>query len=318
MHTDHRSLIGLVIVLGCVGVATAAERVPGDLWETTVQMSMEGMESVNMPPSTNRMCQPRNAEWTEPPGASQDTNCEAVNWNHTGSKATWTIRCKDGTTGTGEMVFEGKDAYKGTVTVQSSHGKMAMKMSGKRVGDCDAAETQRQVAAVKKQAEEGAAAQQRAIVNMCKESASAMAVTMFLPPDGICASPEDKAALCANYRTEKGWSAVAGHPPYQNPQLEQVESFCGVEAEAVRSELCTAALSNRSYRFLADHCPGQQKQLADTECAGRKFTAIPDPELRGFCMTYATEAMSAGNQPAEPKEDAKSKTKKALKGLFGR
>jgi hypothetical protein len=305
-----------------VAGAAAVEKEPGDLWETTVQMSMEGMESMAMPPTTNRACVSREKGWTEPPGAMQDDSCEVVDWKMTGSKATWSMRCKDGTTGTGEMTFEGGQSYRGTVTLRSSEGNMAMKMSGRRVGDCDAGASRRQMEATQRQAEaaqqQAAQMQADALADACKQAAERFAVEMFLPPQGMCTSAEDAAALCANFRSEKGFNEVAGRPPYENPALPKIATLCGTETEAVRQQLCTAAQAKRSYNFLGRHCPAETKSVAEAECAGRKFTSIPDADLRGFCVSYATQSMSAENQPAEEEKKKESKSKKFLKGLVGR
>lgn len=110
------SVLSLAIALSAAGGA-AAEKIPGHLWETTVQMSVEGTESMAMAPTTGRSCAPKE-EWTEPPGAPQDEDCEAFDWTMNGSKATWSVRCKDGTTGTGEMTFERPIAYRGTMTMR--------------------------------------------------------------------------------------------------------------------------------------------------------------------------------------------------------
>ena len=319
-----RSAYCLVVAfVACVDTSGATEKIPGDLWETTIQMSMEGMESMAMPPMTNRSCQKKDAEWTEPPGAKQDDTCEAVDWKVSGSTATWSIRCKDGSSGTGEMVFDGKEAYRGTMHIKSSEGAMSMKLSGRRVGDCDAGENQRKMAAYERQAKQAEAAQADAIAARCRQAAESVEIDLFLPPYSTCGSPEDKATLCSAVRTEKGFSSVAGRPPYQNPQLGKASELCGFEPEDVRNKLCGEALPRRSYKFLADHCPEAKKELAEAECAGRKFTSIPDEDLRGFCMAYAGESMTAENPPAEPtpadlKKETSSKGKKFLKGLLGR
>lgn len=305
-------------VLVCVTLVSApavAETEPGERWENTIQMTMEGM---SMPPTTTQTCRPRNADWNEPPGATQD-DCEVAGWKMTGSTATWSIRCKDGTTGTGEATFDGRQSYHGTMTVKSSEGTATMKLSGRLLGgDCDVAASRRQVAAMQQHAaamqQQGEQSQREALATMCREAAEGLAVDMFLPPHGMCSSAEDKAALCAQLRTAKGFDGIAGTPPYESPQFAKATSFCGTEPDALREALCAEALEKRSYPFLGRHCPGQRKTLADAECAGRKFTAIPDDDLRGFCMTYASQSMSAEGQ--EPKKESKSK--KILKGLLGR
>lgn len=110
---------------------------------------------------------------------------------------------------------------------------MVMKMSGKRVGDCDYGETKRQVAAIEQQAEQAAAAHDEGVAKLCREAAAGVAIDMFLPPSSTCTSSEDKAALGAALETEKGFAGVA-RPPNESPQLAKASAFCGVAPDEVR------------------------------------------------------------------------------------
>jgi hypothetical protein len=56
-----------------------------------------------------------------------------------GGKATWKVKCTNPPmTGEGEVTRNGSDAWTGSIRFTSSDGVMTLKMSGRRVGDCDA------------------------------------------------------------------------------------------------------------------------------------------------------------------------------------
>ena len=108
---------------------------PGVLWETTSQMAMAGMP-MQMPAQTQRVCAAK--QWTKPPPGG-DKSCVASNYRMVGNKATWTMQCggQMPMQGTGEIVFEGSDAYTGAIQAKSQGMDMTIKLSGKKVGTCD-------------------------------------------------------------------------------------------------------------------------------------------------------------------------------------
>ena len=108
---------------------------PGVLWETTSQMAMVGMP-MQMAPQTQKVCSPKT--WTKPPPGG-DKSCVASDYKMVGSKATWKMQCSGQMPmqGTGELTFEGTDAYTGTIQATSQGMNMTIKMAGKKVGTCD-------------------------------------------------------------------------------------------------------------------------------------------------------------------------------------
>ena len=114
--------------------ALAAER-PGVLWETTSQMAMPGMP-MQMAPQTQKVCSPKT--WTKPPPGG-DKSCVVSDYKMVGSKATWKMQCSGQMPmqGTGELNFEGTDAYTGTIQATSQGMNMTIKLAGKKVGTCD-------------------------------------------------------------------------------------------------------------------------------------------------------------------------------------
>jgi uncharacterized protein DUF3617 len=112
-----------------------ADDPPGILWETTSQMVMEGMPMA-MPPQNLKVCTAK--EWTKPPPGG-DKTCVNSDFTRVGNKATWTMQCSGERpmTGTGEITFEGPDAYTGAITATTEGMTMTIKLSGKKVGTCD-------------------------------------------------------------------------------------------------------------------------------------------------------------------------------------
>jgi len=119
-------------------VARTACAETGDLWETTSQMTMEGIPAV-IPSHTSKSCLPK--VWTEPPGADQERRCTTSDFTSDGSKVTWKVACPapNAMTGTGEIVRDGADHYTGVITFTSAEANMTTRLNGKRVGDCELA-----------------------------------------------------------------------------------------------------------------------------------------------------------------------------------
>ena len=99
----YAGLACTLLALGAAAIpASAAEgQVPGDLWEVTSQMSMEGMP-VALPANKVKVCAPK--EWTEPPGATDERRkCTSSDFAMDASgKATWKVTCAGPPAMTGE------------------------------------------------------------------------------------------------------------------------------------------------------------------------------------------------------------------------
>jgi len=117
-------------------VATAAKD-PGEKWEVTSQMSMEGMPMA-MPARTSTVCAPK--EWKEPPaGSDEGQKCQTSDFKVVGTKATWKVTCAGppAMTGEGEITRESADAYSGTIKFTSEGSSITIKLRGKRLGTCE-------------------------------------------------------------------------------------------------------------------------------------------------------------------------------------
>jgi uncharacterized protein DUF3617 len=135
-HSSVRRLSAVLAITGlvlAVRVAVDAQSAKGDLWQTTSQMSMEGMPMA-MPAQTVKVCSAK--EWKQPPGGQK--NCTSSNMKSVGNKVTWDVKCTGPTmTGLGEINREGPDAYSGTIKFTTDQGNMTVKLTGKKIGDCD-------------------------------------------------------------------------------------------------------------------------------------------------------------------------------------
>lgn len=116
--------------------STPIPKKPGDQWEVTSQMSMEGMP-MQMPAQKSKVCSPK--EWKEPPAPMNDRQkCQNSDFKVTGAKATWKVVCTSpAMTGEGEITRDGAEAYSGTIKFTSEEGNMTLKLSGKRIGPCE-------------------------------------------------------------------------------------------------------------------------------------------------------------------------------------
>lgn len=306
---------GAATALFFMASAAAQSREPGDLWEVTTEMQAQGMA---IPATTSQACQPRN--WTEPPGSGDmDKNCKVLDFKTAGNSTSWKIRCEGSNpmTGSGEITRQGKDAYSGVMRMTGKEGEMTMKMRGRRIGDCDAGEVKRQIAAAE-------AAGARQMAQVCAEGARNMQTPLFVGADAACKDPKDKDAFCRGLRTESGF-AVAG---VQGVERSRAAAYCGTTEAALRDELCVAAERNRSFKFLGENCPAQAQALGQRECAGRSYTAL-SAQYRDFCTQYARSTMAPGGPAAaaapatQPAGAAPSATDvinegaKALKGILG-
>jgi Protein of unknown function (DUF3617) len=114
-------------------VRTTAQTPKGDLWETTSQMSTEGMPMA-MPAQTMKVCSAK--EWKQPPGGQK--NCTSTNMKIVANKITWEVKCTGPTmNGVGEINRDGASAYTGSIKFMSDQGNMTVKLSGRKIGDCD-------------------------------------------------------------------------------------------------------------------------------------------------------------------------------------
>jgi hypothetical protein len=330
--------------------AGAQTKEAGDLWEVTNEMSMPGMPAgMQMPQRPpQRICRARNSD--APPVADNDGRCEMYDVKRSASTFAWKMRCEGNTTGTAEMTYEGRDSYKGSMVMAVSGQTMTMKMTGKRVGDCDAGEPKRQMVAMQQRA---AAAQQQAadaFAAMCKGGVDSMMPQHLGPDSPYKCDARYKTDFCSRLQTAEGFAIVAPRQPsqvagLQGGDLKEASAFCGVNGDEIRVRLCKRADEQESLEFLASSCLGYARTsgaplanpgdsfgsvIIARECAGRTFSSPPQQQYRTFCSAAArqklmlpvtadaSKAGTAAEKPDEKKDDAATRGKKLLKDIFSR
>ena len=137
----HRLATTLLVLLSSAPfLAAGAEpadkaKQKGVLWEMTSKMSMEGMP-MELPAQKMKVC----VQKDQPPVmADERQKCTNSDFKKDGTKITWKSVCAGPPemTGEGEITFSDADNYTGALKFASSQGSMTVKLTGKRVGDCD-------------------------------------------------------------------------------------------------------------------------------------------------------------------------------------
>lgn len=205
----------------------------------------------------------------------------------------------------------------------SKEGVMTMKMSGRKVGECDAVEARRQDARVIAQAEAQAADAQAQAVDAqdaaCRQMAASMDMATLRMPGMPCTDPKYKAVFCDSLQTVEGYTLAAAPNKAPGYGLQEAGAYCDVDLVENKKKLCREALEKELLDFLGKECPEEAQRLAERECAGRDFSALQGTKYQGFCTTYAREMLAKGGKPAEAEakpESKKDKAKKLFKGLL--
>lgn len=312
----RRCELTVLLLLLLAPVAFAQEK--GDLWEVTTEMSMEGAPMA-IPAQTHRSCSPR--EWKEPPGAKDDrTKCETIDFKTVGSKTSWKMRCAGppAMTGEGEITRSGADAYTGSMRLDSPQGVMKMKLTGKRVGECDMAETRKERAEIEARSAKIQGDAAAAVAESCKMPIASMDLRAMNLLAEQCKDPKLKAEFCARLETREGFEMVAACANPSGNGIDDEAAYCGKDPAALTKAICTDALQKQNLDLVAKCCPEEAKAIAQRECAGRDYTSMRSSPYASFCVTYARQGLAEPPAEAEKPESKAAKAKKTLKGLFKR
>jgi hypothetical protein len=202
--------------------------------------------------------------------------------------------------------------------MQVPQGEMLMKMSGKRLGDCDGGETKREIAKIQETAR---TAEAQSMAMMCSQAITGMQLSMITGPNAACKDATAKAQYCERLETQEGFrSVVARSEISPNDGLAAATAYCGKSAEDIQAKLCAEAEAKEDLTYLGESCAEAAAKIAQRECAGRKYTELMGSKYQGFCTQYAKDVMDTGEPQAEsPKAESKtSKAKKKLKGIFNK
>jgi hypothetical protein len=283
------------LVLGCI--STLALAAPGEYWEITNKMEMQGM---SMPGMTQKVCLAKGGEKDPRNSGQKDKSCEMTDMKISGNKSSWKMRCDQNgeiITGSGEMSAT-PDRTEGVTHLSTKNGDMTMSYVNKRVGGaCDTEELMK-----KYQAQADAAKQ---------------------------ASDQQTAKMCESYKS--GLGRDVGSYFVLKDQKSSLAKTCGVDMAVARKTLCKSVDINNSHFVeqvpgdghsayaspLQSECPGEMKAYMEASrkrlCEGRSFTGKPKVSLAD-CMKGAGDA-EEGMEQADPQEPAmpSAKLKKGAK-----
>lgn len=118
--------------------SAAKPKPKGEIWETTSQISMEGMP-MQMPVSKLKLCLKKDQQSAPPSGPPGGGACTNQNMKRDGNKVTWEVKCTGpDMTGAGEMIYKDRNSYTGAIRFTSADGNMTIKLGGLKLeGECD-------------------------------------------------------------------------------------------------------------------------------------------------------------------------------------
>lgn len=127
----------LLVTAMLPGLASAADMKPG-LWEYTSKMEMPGMPFA-MPPQASRQCLTQadvdKGKVGADPAGQQQNGCQVKNFKQSGNKLSYDVAC-EGSTSHAEFTTTATTMEGITMTDAGDGQKMTMRMTGKRIGEC--------------------------------------------------------------------------------------------------------------------------------------------------------------------------------------
>ena len=143
MRSLRPAVLAVTAALFSVSALAAEHRLQPGQYEMKTEMKMEGVEHA-IPPTTRTHCYSaddvKDDKKLAQGGEERSKDCEMTDMKTAGSRMTWSMTCKSGTKGTGEMTYAG-DGYDMTLNLETAggpHGPMKMKVhtTARRTGDC--------------------------------------------------------------------------------------------------------------------------------------------------------------------------------------
>lgn len=143
MKTIVIVLVIAILALVPAALCAAPARMQDGKWEITVKSEMEGVP-FPMPPMTHTQCiskdDQKDMKKVLPSASTKKDECEVKSQKVVGNKVSWRVQCKDGSSGTGEMVYK-STSYTGTIKMETRNeeqgaSKIVQHITGKRIGNC--------------------------------------------------------------------------------------------------------------------------------------------------------------------------------------
>jgi len=319
----NKMTTGLLAGLMGVCVSLPAAAAPGEMWEITSKMEMDGMPMA-MPAQTSQACLPKDRKPDSMVPKNESSDCKMTEHKQAGNKMTFKMVCsgKDPMTGSGEITSSG-NSYSGkmhiTGKVDGESMDMKQSFSGKKLGSCE-------YTPVKDTSKEQ-------IAEACRKASDNLEYHLFTMEGGIC-QPK-KAEFCGRVKKLVGemgdpdrYTAVAE----KHPGWKEAAGACGQDTSSVVGKACKGAVDKKQWRFVGSHCDAEVQALGPQLCEGRSYTTVMSGETGDLCHKYfekngdpvagnasgsmaKTSQGTAAEAAANPAE-AVQKGVKALKGLL--
>lgn len=320
---------------------------PGEWWEISVKMEMEGMPFA-MPGQSHKVCMPKGGQSDPSQTQGKDKNCKMTDVKHSGNTVKFKGTCVDkGETMhmAGETSHDANSFKSNVKMTGKSHGEnvdMKMVSNGKRVGGaCDTEEMGKKMQA---QAESQNREMKKQMCNTSKYDTSSWVASSQLFVGKNAACPEKKETLCKVLRTELPNDPKAYHEMVGHEKLDGVPSAakaCNLNMASIKTSLCKSRARKGPLSFLEEYCPAEAKTFRElarkrAECEERGFTGVNYKSLMKKCMggevieedkpESASPAKSRKSKPESEQDNSSSSDSnsdsvidgaKKLKGLFG-
>jgi hypothetical protein len=317
MSRFERIVVALITSMPLLLAGSSAYAAPGYQWE--FGMEMEGL-SFAMP--KQKTCVPKTSK--EPPVTAENEECRILSKKQVGNRFIWKAECKEG-------LMEGDitstaTSYQGTLTMTDKSGERTrMKMSGKRLGDCDYQDRSGEILAIQKRVEDEAKAN---MAQFCQQSAEKMNLSALKD------CPKEKPVICKRLGTLEGYEMAIPHSVHaeqieKDAQLSAAFKSCGLDIHTLLPNLCHQALEDVQTGFILRNCPKERESLIAEHCEGRKSSSEIAEKYQDFCQrahnASGSDGASSGSTADKPPAasggidvpaDLEQGIKK-LKGLFG-
>jgi hypothetical protein len=316
------------LLAGLIGVCASLSAVaaPGELWEITSKMEMEGMPMA-MPAQTQQACLPKDKKPDSMVPKNESSDCKMTEQKQVGNKMTFKMACsgKDPMTGSGEITSSG-NTYSGKMQISGKmEGEsidMKQSFSGKKLGSCE-------YTPVKDTSKEQ-------IAEACRKAMDNFEYPLFTMDGAMCQSR--KAEFCG--RVKKLTGEMSDPDRYvevaeKQRNWKEAANACGQDTSAVMAKACKTAVDKKRYQFVGTHCEAEALALGPQLCEGRSYTSAMSGEHSMICHTYfekngdprvrsaSSDSSSSARTPQEAATEAASnpadavqKGVKALKGLL--
>ena len=315
------------LLAGLIGVCASLSAVaaPGELWEITSKMEMDGMP-MSMPAQTQQACLPKDKKPDSMVPKNESSDCKMTEQKQVGNKMSFKMVCsgKDPMTGSGEITSSG-NSYSGKMQISGKmEGEsidMKQSFSGKKLGTCEYTPPKD--------------TSKEQIAEACRKAMDNLEYALFTMDGAMCQSR--KAEFCGRVKKLTGemsdpdrYTAVAE----KQRNWKEATDACGQDSAAVMAKACKTAVDKKRYQFIGNHCEAEAIALGPQLCEGRSYTSVMSGEQGAICQKYfekngdplARNSSSGSGAARTPQDaaveaasnpgDAVQKGVKALKGLL--